>query len=253
MRPLDKGSCPSVNGVNKTATTYDGWRRDLISRIGYYCVYCNIPLNHQLQVEHVVAKVPTAGAAAGSMLDWDNMLLACGPCNNAKGNKPSNRTLHYLPEYHNCHIPSQTVIDPLHADSAILTPANGLSQTQSQKAVATIALLDLTKYDPRDKIVDLRWMKRKAVMATVHHQYMLYQQAKASVTFNANTAALGIAYAARETGFFGIWFDAFVNEVEVMEKLTDNTVIPGTARTCFPKANGYKPIWRNPNDAVDPI
>ncbi len=62
MRPIHKGPCPLLaNGVRKTASNYKDWRLDLIDRIGYYCAYCNMPLSHQLNVEHVVPKVPVPG------------------------------------------------------------------------------------------------------------------------------------------------------------------------------------------------
>jgi len=252
MRPLDKGACPKVGTANKVVTEYGKWRRDLIDRIGYYCAYCNMPLSHQLQVEHVVAKVPVAGASAGGMLDWDNMLLACGPCNNAKGNTPSNGTLHYLPESHNTHLPFRTITHPVHTKAAIIDTAHGLTASQLQKATDTISLLGLDQYDPRDKIVDLRWMKRNAAIQIAQHQYKLYQLAQGNPNFNAVTAATYIVSAAHACGFFSIWYDVFANEPEVMRQLTNNSIIPGTATLCFDSANGYKPIGRNPT-VVDPI
>lgn len=253
MRPLDKGNCPQNGNVAKTVTKYGQWRSDLIDRVGYYCCYCNMPLSHQLQVEHVVAKVAAAGAVQGSLLDWDNMLLACGPCNNIKKNKPSNSTLHYLPESHNTYLPFITILDPNHADAAIKACAHGLTQAQQQKAKDTIDLFGLDHHDSRDKIVDLRWMKRKSAMLAVQNQYDLYQQAKGNPKFDEVRAAKGIVWAAKECGFFSLWYDAFVNEPEVMKQLTNNSIIKGTATSCFDAANSYKPIGRNLQNAVDSI
>ncbi|MES2062470.1 MAG: HNH endonuclease [Bacteroidota bacterium] len=252
MRPLDKGACPKVGTANKTVTEYGQWRRDLIDRIGYYCAYCNMPLSHQLQVEHVIAKVAQAGAIAGSLLDWDNLLLACGPCNNVKKNKPCDPTLHYLPESHNTHLPFEVVNHPQHPDAAIVSHIAGLTASQEQKAKDTIDLFGLDAYDARNKVVDLRWMKRKSAIATVAHQYDIYQMAKSSPKFDATIAAKGIVYAAKECGFFSLWYNKFINEPEVMRQLTDNSIIPGTASNCFDAANGYKPKGRNLLQA-DPI
>lgn len=100
MRPIDKGAVPMVNGAPKTVSDYKDWRRDLIDRIGNYCCYCNMVLNDSPQVEHVIAQDINPTLAT----DWDNMLLACGPCNHTKSNKPCPKTTHYLPQFHNTHL-----------------------------------------------------------------------------------------------------------------------------------------------------
>ena len=66
-----------------------------------------MPLNHSLQVEHVVPKNSPAGYIVGDALAWDNMLLACGPCNTAKSNKPVDFVTYYFPEEHNILLPFQ--------------------------------------------------------------------------------------------------------------------------------------------------
>ncbi len=55
------------------------------------------------------------------------------------------------------------------------------------------------------------------------------------------------------TGFFSIWYKVFEDESEVMQQLTNNTVIPGTATNCFNPLNNYNPIPRNSANLVDPI
>ncbi|MBA2116092.1 HNH endonuclease [Bremerella alba] len=58
---------------------------DLISELGEYCSYCESPITGLLEVEHILSKseFPTLSTA------WSNFLLACGPCNNCKGNTPT--------------------------------------------------------------------------------------------------------------------------------------------------------------------
>jgi hypothetical protein len=53
--------------------------------LGSYCSYCETTIAQLGEVEHVRPK-SILGIQA---LSWDNFLLACGPCNNAKSNKPS--------------------------------------------------------------------------------------------------------------------------------------------------------------------
>jgi Reovirus core-spike protein lambda-2 (L2) len=60
-------------------------RRDLITNIGQYCSYCEMPLGAALAVEHTLPKdwFPRAS------VEWANFLLACPICNSIKSNKPS--------------------------------------------------------------------------------------------------------------------------------------------------------------------
>lgn len=253
MRPINKGITPAdANGNAIVVTSYKDWRSHLIRRIGYYCVYCNQPLSHSLQVEHVIPKKPPVGAAAGSALDWSNMLLACGPCNNAKGNTPVNANSYYLPEEHNTHLPFSIVLDA-NADHAVVIERAGLNPNQHQKAKGTIKLLELDNIDERPAIVDIRSIKRKAAMLSVQSARQVYDMAVTSPTYNAGVVATDIARRAAESGFFSLWYEEFRNERLVMEKLTDNSVIKGTATNCFDPANGYQPIPRNPANTADPI
>lgn len=57
----------------------------LKANLGSFCSYCESYMTDQPQVEHCIPKAqfPTISLA------WDNFLLACGPCNVAKGEDPS--------------------------------------------------------------------------------------------------------------------------------------------------------------------
>lgn len=253
MRPLDKGATPQdANGNDIAPANYPNWRSALIDRIGYYCAYCNQPLSHSLQVEHVVPKNPPPGYAPGDALAWDNMLLACGPCNNSKGNNPVDAVTYYLPEEHNTHLPFSIVYhtNNLHA---IVAENNNLTPDQQQKARRTIDLLDLANIDERPNIVDIRSLRRKATMLSVQSARIIYDIAVNSPTFNPTVAAEDIARRAADSGFFSLWYEAFANEPLVMEKLVTNIIIKGTSQNCFDPANNYQPVNRNPNNLIDPI
>ena len=253
MRPLDKGSCPTDDSGSQIAVTdYTFWRKRLIDRIGCYCAYCNMPLSHNLQVEHVVPKHPPAGYAQGDPLKWDNMLLACGPCNNAKGNTPIDFDDYYFPENNNTLLPFQIRIHPEHADAAIVQKAEGLTLIQQGKAEKTIALLGLATIDRRNNIVDIRWKKRKEAIIAVNTAFELYQQLSEKIG-NALIAIPHLVQSAKHVGFFGLWFEKFKNEPEVIQAFLNPDMIPGTAQECFDATDGYKPQYRNRNRAIDPI
>jgi 5-methylcytosine-specific restriction endonuclease McrA len=59
----------------------------LANQLGSYCSYCETHCPGLIEVEHSLCKshYPTF------MLEWDHFLLACGPCNTTKGNKPSRK------------------------------------------------------------------------------------------------------------------------------------------------------------------
>lgn len=254
MRPIDKGATPKdAAGNDKTVTNYQSWRADLIDTVGYYCVYCNMPLSHSLQVEHVVAKKAQAGAVAGDLFAWDNMVLACGPCNRAKSNKPISAADYYLPEEHNTHLPFISIDHPKYATHAVIVSRLGMLAHQTAKANSTIQLLDLDEIDRRAKVVDLRSQKRKEAQIAVGLAKDMFDSIKVLPPQAQDDGAKGIATWAKGIGFFSLWYEAFQHEPLVMKWLTDNSIIKGTAANCFDAANGYQPVPRNPADLHDPI
>jgi len=252
MRPIDKGPCPQVNGQDKAVSSYTDWRRDLISRIGSYCVYCNMPLSHQLNVEHVVPKKPQPGQPAGNLLAWENMLLACGPCNRAKSNKPSDSSIHYLPEFHNGLLPFKGVFVSGVPDSLVIVAKAGLTPAQIQKAQKTIDDFGLARVDTRGAVVDIRWKKRWGAMNAVKAAKDILDMAKHSSTYDPHKAGELIATLAKEIGFFLLWFEEFASDPNVLKCLADPSLFPGIASNCFDSIT-FQPIPRNPSDPSDSI
>lgn len=74
--------------AKKVAGAYPASRSDLITNLGQYCSYCEMPLATSLAVEHML---PKAGFPVKSV-SWDNFLLACPLCNSLKNDKPSRNT-----------------------------------------------------------------------------------------------------------------------------------------------------------------
>ena len=74
MRPVDKGESP-YNTIKK----YQDALPYLGEKIGYYCSYCEFPIKHVPEVEHVVSK-----SKGGDITDWKNLLLGCKYCNARK-------------------------------------------------------------------------------------------------------------------------------------------------------------------------
>jgi HNH endonuclease len=257
MRPLDKGNCPTItdtSGIisNKTVAKYGDWKLDLIDRIGSYCAYCNMPLKHCLNVEHVVPKKPRKapkGYIKGDIKAWENMLLACFKCNNAKLDEPINYEDYYFPEKHNTFLIFELDIDTTKC-SAILKSKTGLNPQQTIKVSNTLGLFQFENIeDKRSDIVDLRWKFRYKAYLVVKSSYSAYIRHKASDNFDKKEDIEHIKLVAETTGFFQIWFDFFKNEPEVLAALIQ---IRGTATNCFDTTT-FQPIPRNPSDANDNI
>lgn len=242
MRPIDKGAVPIKNGAPKTVSDYKDWRRDLIDRIGNYCCFCNMVLNDSPQVEHVIAQDIDPALAT----DWNNMLLACGPCNRTKSNQACPPTTHYLPQFHNTHLAfSYTVTaHPTASEPAAFVAWRGLPALQ-MNAENTISLCDLDK-DTTKKLpqaTDLRWKYR----CEVHAYATLWKDSwiNGGHTLGQRFIDLLITAVAGK-GFWSIWFDAFGDVPAVRQALVQQ--FPGTAANCFDA--DYFPISRN---APNPI
>lgn len=69
-------------------------RRTVMIRDQYTCQYCGAqPGKHALTLDHVVPR------ARGGRTSWENIVVACGPCNQRKGNRlPPEANLRLLRE-----------------------------------------------------------------------------------------------------------------------------------------------------------
>lgn len=246
MRPVERGPVPvAANGQPKTVSDYKDWRADLIDRLGNYCCYCNMPLHDSPQVEHVAPKslVPSL------KLDWDNMLLACGPCNSIKDDKPCATASHFLPDTHNTHLAFTCAIRPhlklVASFAAVVLPEPALTSVQQQKAQATITLCGLDRVEQTRvqtrRASDLRWRYR-------------FEATVLAARYRNEWDTLPAPFAARFTmflrdivqhvGFFSVWFAAFHDVPAIKQVLVQ--AFPGTA-SCFP-APHFTPVARVSGD-----
>ena len=261
MRPIERGAVPTYatgknTGQPVTFTQYAKWRRHLIDRIGMYCVFCNMPLTHKLEVEHERPK----SLPGVNPLAWDNLALGCNTCNTKKGAKPTDPATHYLPGHHNTHLTFGYVVKPYTyrrrpVQGVFVEPAPSLFAHQQRKAQATIDLVDLNAQDERPNVSNLRWKLRREAWQTVDLSRQDYDTVKADPACTVMLPKLAdqIARTAKATGFFSIWFEAFKSHPEVLQRLIAPDVFPGTAPDCFGPAPAYQPLPRNPSNAADPL
>lgn len=246
MRPVNRGATPERNGVPRTVADYKDWRFDLIKRLGPYCSYCEMILPDSPQVEHVSPKSNTAFPAR--LLSWENMLLACGPCNRAKSDTECPTTTHLLPDYHNTYLafdsaqqnvlaPDQT-IEP----GSFIIPHPALTGVPLKKAQATIALCGLDKIEVTDRASDLRWRYRWEATDLAKRERQKWD--RVPISFKGDFLD-SLIFVAKGKGFFSAWFRAFDDVPEVKAALIKE--FPGTA-DCFDSSRGYAPAVRVPGD-----
>jgi len=247
MRPIDRGPVPLENGLPKEVRNYRDWKADLIQRLGNYCCYCNMTLTDSIQVEHVIAQDidPRLGVL------WDNMLLACGPCNRSKSNNPCPPDTHYLPQFHNTYLAFQHTNPTPHprivGTDAVYVQYRGLP-ANAGKSANTIQLcrLDRDTSSNIEQINDMRWKLRLDV---------LIQSALVRSFWNSLPVANQSAFIdpliiiVEGKGFWGIWFDVFADVPAVRQALVER--FPGTALNCFD--TNFLAIPRNPNDPQDTL
>jgi hypothetical protein len=227
MRPVNKGISPYV-----TIKAYGDALPHLEEKIGCYCSYCEFPIDHSPEIEHIFAK-----SRGGDLTNWDNLLLACKYCNNRKGTIIGDnlKDIWLWPDEHNTFL-AFTYEDaiPKVNDNLI----KSISTATLEKAIRMFNDLKLNNIPvtPRDK--DRRWIKRNNTYNKALEYCRDWQKHKHS-KFKEQFLK-SISDLARSEGFFSIWMRVFEKETEV-KRLLINTFV-GTDINSFD--NGGNPVIR---------
>jgi uncharacterized protein (TIGR02646 family) len=235
MRPVVRGEVPkNPDGTNKVYSDYANARRDLISRMGEFCSYCNMRLGTSLAVEHVQPKKHQSHLE----LEWSNFLLACTNCNSTKGDEivdENNIGTFFWADIHNTHIPF--LYDE---DGRVSINKVQLTEEEQKKAQNTIKLVGLQKYADTQEASDRRWKNRKEAykQATEH----LNDLEEATIKGARIPLINVLVTAAYNKGFFSVWFTVFQAHDDVKKALIEKFI--GTTAECFDASNYYAPIKR---------
>jgi len=246
MRPIDKGAIPIDNGVAKTVSTHRSWRRNLIDRLGAYCCYCNMRLNDSPQVEHVIAQ----DIDANRSLDWDNVILACGPCNRTKSNRQCPPTTHYLPEYHNTHLAFDYFVSSQknHGEpAAYIRPHQQYIDIVKANNTIDLCALDRDTTRTFDQATDLRWKYR---FETMVRALILRDELEEWPYINLHGFIKFLKMIVEATGFWSIWYETFIDVLEIRRMLVMD--FAGTDQHSFDSTT-FLPIPRTPRHAGDSI
>lgn len=217
MRPVDKREAPK-----KRFAKYQDAEPYLEERLGAYCSFCELPIKHVPEVEHIEAK-----ATGGALTDWGNLLLSCKYCNTRKGTKvklgdkgnylwpDEDDTFH--PYTYSEGIPRLNDIFLSGKDKGYLNRAEGLFHL--------VGLDNVPSPSERDR----RFMSRNEA----YNQALMSREGWAKMRYaDEKQAYLELMVClAQNTGFFSTWMEVFKGEDEVRSALIK--AFKGTRESIF--------------------
>lgn len=221
MRPVNKGPSPY-----DTIQEYAEALPYLESVIGLYCSYCEFPISHVPEVEHISAK-----KKGGDETNWSNLLLGCKYCNTRKGTKvtPENVERHLWPDNDN------TALAYVYDGGIPKVNKNELdmldpSGTLSAKAQTLFAVVDLG-HVPAPNEKDRRFRQRNKAYELALDSLRDWQEQNKVCPKASEGLKNQIVRTATATGFFSIWMTVFAGEADILCALIE--AFPGTNRKCF--------------------
>lgn len=228
MRPVNKGQSP-YESIDKYADALPY----LEERLGLYCSYCEFPISHVPEVEHISSK-----SKGGALTDWDNLLLGCKYCNSRKGSKvtPENRDKYLWPDIDNTAL-AYTYYDGVpnvnESDLNLIDPTG----VRLEKAKNLFNLVDLSHIPiPNEK--DRRFSERNKAYELAIESLNDWKSVKNDPDKYVEMMKSHIKKIAQLQGFFSVWMTVFADEPEIMNAIIE--AFPATNRLyydeqCHPK------------------
>ncbi|MCK6404287.1 MAG: HNH endonuclease [Sphaerotilus natans subsp. sulfidivorans] len=217
MRPVDRGACPQdEQGQDIRFTAYPQARRELIRRLGEYCVYCEMHLDASLAVEHVRPKKPPGATDVlpERALAWDNFLLACTNCNATKGDTDVVLDDYLWPDRD----------DTFHAlQYRVGGQVDSAAGPDKIRADRLIELLGLRRMADTPEATDRRWLNRREAwdMAERARQRLLACPQDACELMREQ-----IVETVKAKGFWSVWMSVFRDDPDMTARLI--AAYPGT-------------------------
>lgn len=200
MRPIHRGQSPRTSDFDDYREAY----KELQSRLGPYCSYCERRIYTQLAVEHIQPKgLP---CYAGLIGRWDNFLLGCVNCNSTKQDKDVLLDRTFLPDRDNTFAAFEYTPDGKVKPRATLSPAD------VKIARDTLALTGLDKRpkDVKDENGRLVAIERVGQRMEV---WALAEDSRDILARNTtDDMRCMIVRLAVKSGFFSIWMQVFESD-----------------------------------------
>ncbi|HLA34344.1 MAG TPA: HNH endonuclease [Rhodocyclaceae bacterium] len=219
MRPVRKG--PPYLYTDGQA--YGKALAGLAARLGLYCSYCERPLQHGAEVEHIQPK--SIPAHKPLECRWSNFLLSCKNCNASKSTKDPALAEWLIPDRDN------TAAAFVYRKDGVIDIAPTITPTQNAAAAKTLDMLKLNRkvrktFDQQGNLValDRRNQRLDAWLLADRYAGKLAKNPSADL-------ADAIADLAKTSGFFSIWLAAFETVPSFRQKLI--AAFTGTESACF--------------------
>lgn len=218
MRPINKG----IN--NKIYRDYRDAKWDLVEKLGHYCSYCEMNIQNQADVEHVVPKTKNENL----ILEWDNLLLGCKTCNTVKNSINESREGYPFPDEYNTAYLYEYKNGKVQINEE-------LSETEYEMAKKLFELIKLNREYNSSKRADDRDIARMHAFEKAKMSLKDYVEAPISQMVNQISRS--------PEGFFSVWLEVFKDYPEVKKAILE--AVPGTALECYDdKFNPKKIIKR---------
>lgn len=233
MRPIDKGKSPY-----KTIAEYQDAIPYLEKKIGLYCSYCEMPIIHVPEVEHMVSR-----KKGGNWTAWSNLLLGCKYCNTRKSAKttPQNVGEYLWPDADNTAVAFSYMngIPKVNEDALRTLDPTG---TWCKKAKNTYEMVglgnepDLQKGDKDRRFLNRNSAYHKALASLNNWHYV-----KDAPEQFKNEMKKQIVITAKSVGFFSVWMTVFADEPQILLALIEN--FPGTNKAYYDRDGKIKQIF----------
>ena len=230
MRPVNKGESPYTK-----IKAYREALPFLEKRLGSYCSYCEYPLTHAGEVEHMISK-----SRGGDELAWSNLLLACKYCNSTKSNKttPESANDYLWPDQYNTALAFRYDNGIPQVDDERLGKIDQTGEyLQKAKNLYALVKLDPMLKENRD---DRRTRKRNEV----YNLAKMKLDSWIKMTLISEDAATEMKQAildlVRGYGFISVWRYVFEDEPEILRQLVK--CFPGTKEEYFNENGSVKEV-----------
>lgn len=226
MRPVNKGKSPY-----QKIDHYSEALPYLEKQLGEYCSYCEFPIKHVPEVEHIASM-----ANGGDRTDWNNLLLGCKYCNTRKGKTTSQEDVdeYIWPDRDNTALAYtyQNGVPKVNEKKLLEVDSTGKFYKKAKK------LFDLVQLDhvPNRKEKDRRFTKRNEAFQIAQESLNNWREIKRTTDDSRILEPYKklIATTALEVGFFSVWMTVFSEESEILWMLIEK--FPNTRKEYFDKA-----------------
>lgn len=232
-----------MRAVNKGDSPYESIKeyQDAIpfqeKRIGLYCSYCEMSIQHVPEVEHKVSK-----SLGGELTVWENLLLGCKYCNTRKKDKvaPQDKDLYLWPDEDNTAIAYVYEYGYPKVNKECLQELDPTGNLY-KKADNTYKVVGLGN-DPTKKIgeKDRRFLSRNSTYYKAQTSLKSWKNVREASFLLKEDMKRQILMTATAEGFFSVWLTVFSGEPEICNALIES--FPGTRKECYDELGRPKKI-----------